>query len=54
MILKVSNEEDFPKDFQINYHTHLICHRDRVDFLLMVENRVVRAVNFYSGLPKVI
>jgi AraC family transcriptional activator of pobA len=33
MMLKVSNEEDFPKDFQINYHTHLICHRGRVDFL---------------------
>lgn len=33
MMLKVSNEEDFPKDFQINYHTHLICHRGKVDFL---------------------
>lgn len=30
---KVSSESDFPKDFYVNYHTHLICHRGRVDFV---------------------
>lgn len=30
---KVSNEKDFPNDFQVNYHTHLICHRGSVNFL---------------------
>jgi len=33
IMLKVSNEKDFPIDFQINYHTHLICHRGSIDFL---------------------
>jgi AraC family transcriptional regulator, transcriptional activator of pobA len=33
IMLKVSNEEDFPNDFQKNYHTHLICHRGRISFL---------------------
>ena len=33
IMLKVSNKEDFPNDFQVNYHTHLICHRGRIDFL---------------------
>jgi AraC-like DNA-binding protein len=33
IMLKVTNEKDFPNDFQVNYHTHLICHRGRVDFV---------------------
>lgn len=33
ILLKVSSEKDFPNEFQINYHTHLICHRGRVEFL---------------------
>jgi AraC family transcriptional regulator, transcriptional activator of pobA len=33
IMLKVSKKDDFPKDFQANYHTHLICHRGRVDFV---------------------
>lgn len=31
--LKVSNEKDFPKDFHVNYHTHLFCHRGSITFL---------------------
>ena len=33
IMMKVSNEIDFPNDFLINYHTHLICHRGSVNFL---------------------
>lgn len=33
IMLKVSNGEDFPKDFHLNYHTHLLCHRGSVDFM---------------------
>ena len=33
VMLKVSNEEDFPNDFQVNYHTHLLCHRGSITFL---------------------
>ncbi len=33
IMLKVSKKDDFPKDFQANYHTHLICHRGGVDFV---------------------
>jgi AraC-like DNA-binding protein len=33
IMLKVFNEEDLPNDFQVNYHTHLICHRGSINFL---------------------
>lgn len=33
IMMEVSNEKDFPADFRDNYHTHLICHRGKVDFL---------------------
>lgn len=33
VMLKVSNEKDFPNDFQMNYHTHLLCHRGSLAFL---------------------
>jgi AraC-like DNA-binding protein len=33
ILLKVSNEKDFPKDFNVNYHTHLFCHRGSITFL---------------------
>ncbi len=33
IMLKVNNEKDFPNDFVLNFHTHLICHRGRIDFL---------------------
>ncbi len=33
VMLKVSNENDFPEDFQINYHTHLFCHGGTLTFL---------------------
>lgn len=33
VMLKVSKEEDFPNDFQVNYHTHLLCHRGSITFL---------------------
>jgi AraC-like DNA-binding protein len=32
IMLKVSKEEDFPKDFYFNYHTHLLCHRGSITF----------------------
>ena len=33
ILLKVSNEKDFPKDFHVNYHTHLFCHRGSITFM---------------------
>jgi AraC family transcriptional activator of pobA len=33
VMLKVSNKEDFPDDFSVNYHTHLLCHRGSITFL---------------------
>lgn len=33
IMLKASDEEDFPNNFIVNYHTHLICLRGRVDFV---------------------
>lgn len=33
VMLKLSNEKDFPNDFQVNYHTHLFCHRGSLTFL---------------------
>ncbi len=33
ILLKVSNEKDFPTAFLTNYHTHLLCHRGRIDFV---------------------
>ena len=33
VMLKFSNENDFPNDFQVNYHTHLLCHRGSFSFL---------------------
>ena len=32
VMLKVSEKKDFPRDFIANYHTHLICHRGKIDF----------------------
>ena len=32
VMLNLSSEKDFPKDFKINYHTHLLCHRGRLTF----------------------
>jgi len=32
VMLKLSNEKDFPSDFQIDYHTHLLCHRGSLTF----------------------
>lgn len=33
IMMKVSNEIDFPNDYLVNYHTHLICHRGSINFL---------------------
>src|SRR5690554_2889768 len=33
VMLKVSNKEDFPDDFSVNYHTHLLGHRGSITFL---------------------
>jgi AraC-like DNA-binding protein len=33
IMMKVCKEADFPKDFKEKYHTHLLCHRGRVDFV---------------------
>ena len=41
VMLKVSNKEDFPDDFQVNYHTHLLCHRGSITFFFNeVKNRL--------------
>jgi|SaaInl5LU_22_DNA_1037371.scaffolds.fasta_scaffold12201_4 AraC family transcriptional regulator, transcriptional activator of pobA len=32
VMLKLSNEKDFPNDFQKEYHTHLLCHRGSLTF----------------------
>ena len=35
-VLLINNpcsKKDFPKDFLANYHTHLICHRGKIDFI---------------------
>lgn len=32
VMLKLSNEKDFPNEFQANYHTHLLCHRGNLTF----------------------
>ena len=32
VMLKLSNEKDFPNEFQASYHTHLICHRGSLTF----------------------
>jgi len=33
VMLDVSKKKDFPRDFVANYHTHLICHRGKIDFI---------------------
>ncbi|MDB4767104.1 helix-turn-helix domain-containing protein [Flavobacteriaceae bacterium] len=33
VMLDVSEKKDFPRDFVANYHTHLICHRGKIDFI---------------------
>jgi AraC-like DNA-binding protein len=33
VLLEVSTEKDFPEDFQLNYHTHLLCHQGSISFL---------------------
>lgn len=33
VMLNLSSEKDFPNDFQVNYHTHLLCHRGSLTFL---------------------
>ncbi|WP_291726123.1 helix-turn-helix domain-containing protein [Bernardetia sp.] len=33
IMLQLSSEKDFPKDFQANYHTHLLCHRGSLTFV---------------------
>lgn len=33
VLLELSNEKDFPMDFHINYHTHLLCHTGNFTFL---------------------
>lgn len=32
-MLKLSSEKGFPLNFQVNYHTHLICHRGSLTFM---------------------
>lgn len=32
VLLKLSSLKDFPKDFHLNYHTHLFCHRGILTF----------------------
>jgi AraC-like DNA-binding protein len=32
VMLKLSKEKDFPSNFQIDYHTHLLCHRGSLTF----------------------
>jgi len=32
VVLKVANEKDLPKDFKVNYHTHLFCHQGSLTF----------------------
>lgn len=33
VLLKLTSEKDFPNDFQVTYHTHLLCHRGNFTFL---------------------
>ena len=33
VMLEISNEESFPDNFLVNYHTHLLCRRGSVTFL---------------------
>lgn len=33
VMLEVSDLKDFPKDFLINYHTHLLCQKGHITFL---------------------
>ena len=33
VMLEVFEKRDFPRDFLANYHTHLICHRGKIDFI---------------------
>lgn len=33
VMLEVSDLKDFPKDFQINYHTHMLCQKGHITFL---------------------
>ncbi|WP_338791894.1 helix-turn-helix domain-containing protein [Bernardetia sp. Wsw4-3y2] len=33
IILELSNKQDFPNNFQLNYHTHLFCHCGSLSFL---------------------
>lgn len=32
LMLKLVNEKDFPKNFQVNYHTHLLCESGNLTF----------------------
>ncbi|MBX6379379.1 MAG: AraC family transcriptional regulator [Thermoflavifilum aggregans] len=33
VMLNVTGLNDFPKDFQVNYHTHLLCQKGHISFL---------------------
>jgi AraC family transcriptional regulator, transcriptional activator of pobA len=43
--LNLTND-DFPKDFQINYHTHLLCHRGSFTFFFNKEKLTCKSDEF--------
>ncbi|MCC6834755.1 MAG: AraC family transcriptional regulator [Cytophagales bacterium] len=44
--LSISNEKDLPKNFQRLFHTHLFCHRGRIQFLFNDEKMECKANHF--------
>ena len=44
--VEISTAEDLPKNFHRNYHTHLYCHRGRIQFLFNDEKMECKAGEF--------
>jgi AraC family transcriptional regulator, transcriptional activator of pobA len=44
--LNLTREKDLPKDFQINYHTHLLCHSGSFTFFFNKEKMTCKSDEF--------
>lgn len=50
VMLKVFDLNDFPKDFHINYHTHLLCQKGHITFLFNDVKMICKRHEFLSWL----
>lgn len=52
ILLKVTNEKNFPNHFHLNYHTHLLCHRGSITFLFNEEKMKCKSSEFVFWFAK--